>query len=283
MRQSIAVISLGLYLAILLTACASTKQDSANLALAKAKSMAWIEQTIPPEHPRQFGLFSLRNNVLPQSGVLFIYIEGDGQVIVSGYPSDDPTPKNPVGLELALAQPGGAVAYLARPCQFTSLFANQACIPLVWTNQRYSEQVIDSMNNGIEVLKRETKARKIVLVGYSGGGTLSLLLAGRRSDVLGVVTVAGNLDIVAWANYHQLRPLKGSVNPADHLEKFQAISQIHFVGGRDEVVPPILTEDLAKRYPSNMKPKIISIKDNGHACCWAEQWQDLWKQVPKYQ
>lgn len=280
MRQSIAVICIELYLAVMLTACVFNKLPSSDLVLAEAKNLGWVEQKISPMYSGQFQLFSLRNMAPPESGVLYIYIEGDGQVMDRGYPSDDPTPQNPIALKLALSQPSGATAYLARPCQFTS--ASNLCSPMYWTNQRYSEQVITSMNNGVEVLKRAVRAKGLILIGYSGGGALSLLVAGRRSDVLGVVTVAGNLDVEAWTTYHRFKPLEGSINPADHLEGFQAIPQIHFVGGRDEVVPPILTEAFATRYPSTMRPKVISIKDNSHACCWVTQWPSLWNQIPEY-
>jgi hypothetical protein len=50
--------------------------------------------------------------------MLTVYIEGDGFAWLSrSQASYDPSPLNPVGLELALRHPLGESAYLARTCQ----------------------------------------------------------------------------------------------------------------------------------------------------------------------
>jgi hypothetical protein len=41
------------------------------------------------------------------------------------------------------------------------------------------------------------------------------LVAARRHDVVRLVTVAGNLDHLAWTTLHGVSPLTGSLNPAD--------------------------------------------------------------------
>lgn len=102
-----------------------------------------------------------------------------------------------------------------------------------------------------------------------------------RSDIVGIVTVAGNLDIEAWASYHRLSPLNGSLNPASYITQIQGLPQIHFVGSQDSIVPPSLTQDFVKRYASNMPVQIITIQNNDHACCWVGQWSGLWVQVVK--
>ncbi|MCY3413407.1 MAG: alpha/beta fold hydrolase [Candidatus Heimdallarchaeota archaeon] len=52
------------------------------------------------------------------------------------------------------------------------------------------EQWINSTNHAIEHLKYELEGRMIVLVGHSLGGSISLVIASRRNDVAGLVTLS---------------------------------------------------------------------------------------------
>ena len=250
-------------------------------SLSLATAAGWIKEIIAPTQVSKFSLLTVRNSSRPIDGVVWIYIEGDGHIWKGDYPSDDPTPIRAIGLELAIKQPEGAVAYLARPCQFIGAAVNPLCTPLLWNDERYSEGIVSTLNHGVDVLKAKAGAQKIVLVGYSGGAALSMLISARRQDIIEIVTVAGNLDIDAWTSYHQLRPLRGSLKPLAFINQIQAIPQIYFVGGRDRVVPASLTEDWTKRYPVAIYPKIIVLPENDHVCCWVEQWPHLWKQISR--
>ena len=50
----------------------------------------------------------------------------------------------------------------------------------------------------------------VVLIGYSGGGTLAWLMASRIPETTRVVTIAANLDIDEWTRIHGDSPLSGS-------------------------------------------------------------------------
>jgi pimeloyl-ACP methyl ester carboxylesterase len=63
-------------------------------------------------------------------------------------------------------------------------------------------------------LKQRSGSTRLTLVGYSGGGTIAVLLAARRSDVAEVITVAANLDVGYWTQRDGLSPLTGSLDPA---------------------------------------------------------------------
>jgi dienelactone hydrolase len=207
---------------------------------------------------------------------LTIYIEGDGLAWINpSLVSPDPTPVTPVGLALALRHPRGAAAYLARPCQYVEGDDTQGCSTRYWTNLRFSPEVVDSANQAIGLLKEQFQATQLVLVGYSGGGAVAALVAARRHDVALLVTVAGNLDHQAWTTQHHATPLTGSLNPADAWPQLLEIPQIHFAGGKDQVVGPEVAESFANHFPADRRPEIRVIPGFNHTCCWAEQWPKL--------
>lgn len=263
---------------VLLAACSSLSVDA---RIEKASTMA--SQAGWQEHILKTSAFDLRaytNNKKPINRELTVYIEGDGYAWVDGqFPSNDPTPLTPIALQLALKQPSGAVAYLARPCQYIGAGTNAACTKSVWSDARFSQQVVTATSDGIDQLKAQTGATKITLVGYSGGAAVALLVAAQRSDITQIITVAGNLDPHAWSKQLKLQPLTGSLDPATAINKTSHMPQVDFVGGKDRVVPAALTENFAKQYPANQRPRIINEPDFGHVCCWAEQWPQLWIQA----
>ena len=95
----------------------------------------------------------------------------------------DPTPVNPLALQLALRDPSGAAVYLARPCQFVAAPDKRECARAYWTEQRFSPAVIAASLEAISQLKQRYGAQRLVLVGYSGGGAVASLVAAQRGDV----------------------------------------------------------------------------------------------------
>jgi len=208
--------------------------------------------------------------------ILTIYIEGDGLAWVTGsQPSADPTPRDPLALKLALAQPNGNAAYLARPCQYVDA-ETAHCASRYWTEQRFAPEVIAATNQAVDQLKQQFNARRINLVGYSGGGAVAALLAARRSDVDRLVTVAGNLDHRAWTALHRVAPLSGSLNPMDERKGLTDLSQWHFVGGQDRVITPALAQAFAAGVS---QARVINVDQFDHQCCWAERWRSLWQEI----
>ena len=258
--------------------CLHITADERSEEIAKqAKAAGWQVQTLKAG---QFDLRAITNQSKPIDGVLTVYIEGDGYAWVSGrYPSDDPTPNTAVALNLAMQQPAGAVAYLARPCQYLGANTNSACTKALWSNERFSDAVIVSTDKALDQLKAQAKATKLQLVGYSGGAAVALLAAARRTDIVKIITVAGNLDPETWTKELKLLPLTGSLNPVEVIPTTQHIPQVNFVGGKDRVIPPHITTEFVQQYPSQYRPTLINIPENGHVCCWAEQWPVLWQQA----
>ncbi|WP_448665143.1 dienelactone hydrolase family protein [Sphingomonas sp. CJ20] len=223
-----------------------------------------------------FDLASARRPVGARSDVLTVYIEGDGFAYASpGRRAMDPTPTDPLALRLALQHPGGgAVAWLARPCQYGPRARN--CRSDYWSIARYAPEVIDSAGAALDRLKAETEgATRLILVGYSGGGALAALLAERRQDVAGLVTVAANLDVAAWVQAHGLTPLSRSIDPAVDAARLSRMPQVHFVGARDRIVGAEIARSFVARMAADAPATITLVPDQEHGCCWAKQWPAL--------
>lgn len=167
-----------------------------------------------------------------------IYIEGDGYAFNSrGQPSVDPTPKGTLVRELAFGDKNLNVIYLARPCQYVK---SRICAKKYWTTARFAPEVIQAE---YEAVRKIAGNNDVVLVGFSGGAQIAGLLAATKPDlkVKKVVTIAGNLDHLAWTKYHSLPTLSESENLKNYHTQFAQISQIHYVGSKDKVIPPALT------------------------------------------
>ncbi|MGQ0658022.1 MAG: alpha/beta fold hydrolase [Chromatiales bacterium] len=206
---------------------------------------------------------------------LHVYLESDGSPwIGSTRIAADPTPTEPVALRLMRLDPLPA-ALVGRPC-YNGMHSSPPCRPALWTHGRYSEAVVASMAVVIRHLMQQHGTAAIVLIGYSGGGTLAMLLAERLPDVAAVVTLAGNLDTDRWTEFHDYSPLTGSLNPASRPPLPSRIVQWHVAGGRDRNVPLALINDEVKRQP-NARLRVLPKAD--HACCWEQAWPQILEEI----
>jgi hypothetical protein len=211
-----------------------------------------------------------------RGGPLHVYIEGDGLAWVTPTRiSQDPTPTDPVALRLAAADPYADVVYLGRPCQFVSEAAAQGCSAALWSSDRYGRAVIDSIGIAIDRVEKEAGRSSLVLIGYSGGGTVAALAAAQRTDVSRLVTVAANLDTAAWTRLHRLTPLTGSLEPIAFRDQLRLLPQTHFVGARDEIVPAEIVWGYANVLGKGAPVEIVTMPGFTHECCWARDWPTL--------
>jgi pimeloyl-ACP methyl ester carboxylesterase len=226
----------------------------------------------------RFDLVAYLPSIQKKATGLTVYIEGDGFAWINqSLASPDPTPRDPVGLRLALAHEDGNAVYLARPCQYVDAELS-GCPRRYWTEMRFAPEVVAATSQAIDVLKKKFGATQITLVGYSGGGAVAALLAAQRNDVERLITVAGNLDHVAWTNYHHISPLEGSLNPADQVEALHNIRQWHFVGADDANITPALVQGFANRFTPRQRPTVTVMPGFDHRCCWVENWASIWQQ-----
>ncbi|MDP1651914.1 MAG: alpha/beta hydrolase [Rhodocyclaceae bacterium] len=269
---------LSVVLCLFLAACANipSPAERRSLADALAKEQGWQAISLPAE---AFELVAYLPAEPGRAATLTVYIEGDGFAWISGsQASADPTPRDPLALRLALAHPEGNSVYLARPCQYVNAEAS-SCASRYWTEMRFAPEVIAATNHAIDRLKQAFNASRLTLVGYSGGGTVAALAAARRTDVERLVTVAGNLDQRAWTTYHRIRPLTGSLNPADEIGALQGLRQWHFVGEKDRNITPELVRNFANGFPENLRPVVLVEPEFDHQCCWARNWPRLFQRV----
>ncbi|MDR2455060.1 MAG: alpha/beta hydrolase, partial [Deltaproteobacteria bacterium] len=200
---------------------------------------------------------------------LVVYIEGDGRAVIRGKPSADPTPRLAQSWELARLDPSPLVLYLARIGQFMPAFSG-ARFQYYWTTGRLAPEVVAGASAAIDEIKRRVGAKRLHLVGFSGGGGLAVLLAGARTDVASLVTVAGLLDTDWWVKDNGWLPLTGSLNPAGAAGLLASIPQIHYYGLSDKVIVPAMSARFAAMAPFASLKRVGLELD--HYSGWTDNW-----------
>ncbi len=205
-----------------------------------------------------------------------IYIEGDGLAWKGRYQvSSNPTPVNPLALKLAASDTASNVVYIGRPCQYIDLKYETRCNSSFWTDARFAQEVVDSINQVISELVQQYHFKEINLFGYSGGGALAVLVAAQRSDVKLIGTVAANLNHKEFTKIHKVTPLKNSLDAIDVADKVKNIEQFHFIGGKDRAVPSEVILSYVKRVNAaggNAKFRVITDATHTDAR-WVEVWR----------
>jgi len=203
-----------------------------------APAQAWVRRADPQAGPQR---------------PILVVIESDGAPWRYGgrVPPEDPTPRNPIGLQMAMAAPADMqVLYLARPCQFLRkpLARYSACADSQWwTDKRFSPGVVEAYAAGVAQFLAEAQSPgprthaqtpfgekmlpeasppgtlpQLILAGFSGGGTLALRVASQwpqflsSAHALCLISLAAPLDLHAWTAHHRLRPVHGAVPGAPY-------------------------------------------------------------------
>lgn len=203
-------------------------------------------------------------------GDVHVYFDGDGTPWLHGrWPAADPGPHETLGLTLAGLDPRGL--YLGRPC-YLGAAGHAECEPSLWTNARYGEAVVESLAQAIRALLADRDPAHVLLVGYSGGGTLAMLVAERVEEVDAVVTIAGNIDVAAWTDLHGYVPLDASLDPARRPPLRRGVQQVHLTGELDENVPSALVRGAVAAQAAG---HVVELPGYDHRCCWTAAWPEL--------
>ncbi len=252
----------------LLEGCTYTRDSTAivNRLAISLNAVAEIRET------RHFHLQTLQN-LAGEQKTLRVYIEGDGHAWASRRrPSLDPTPHNLMLIDLMRRDNFPDRVYLARPCQFVS---SEHCKIPVWTSLRYSQPMVDTLNEALDQLKAKGPYNDIELIGFSGGGTLALLMAASRNDVISIRTVAGNLDPVFVNQFHNVSPMPDSLNPIDFSSKLASIPQLHFIGGKDTVITPAVYDHYQSSFSKQHCLSRYVKPAARHNTGWEQSWPEL--------
>ena len=249
-------------LAVSLMACSAATQFSRS-----AQDHELIREDITVNN---LPLVIFRDAISSRSPVIHFYLDGDGSPWIHGKRiAADPTSRSRLILAL-MAEDSAPKMLIGRPCYYiTPSKRPSGCTNSLWTSQRYSAVVVETMAELIEAQALRFAAQEVRLIGYSGGGTLAMLIANHLSDVDVVVTIAANLNVDAWVGHHQFTPLADSLNADNFPLLSQNIRQVHFVGGQDTNVPAEITRSVASRQHN---AQVIEIGDYSHGCCWPNDW-----------
>jgi hypothetical protein len=223
----------------------------------------------------QFELLGFERFAAGPAATLIVYLESDGFIRTNRTTlSSDPTPLRPLTLEMAAQDDSPKLLYLARPCQYQSAERLRGCSPLYWDVRRFSPEVVAGLSQALDRAKIRARAQRLVLIGYSGGGTLAALLAARRDDVDAIATIAAPLDVDAWVRHHAISPVEGALDAAA-LTALGRTRQIHVTGTDDWQVPPNLTGAYLRRLPAREQVRLVEMPRHNHDCCWVESWPGL--------
>ncbi|NOR81494.1 MAG: hypothetical protein GQ529_11795 [Methyloprofundus sp.] len=252
------------FLMMSLSSCMSPADKFANTALEYGFDSLEMSSDIF-EHRIYFNQFVLRKTDAPK---LHVYIDGDGTPWVRNkWVAKDPTARNPLILRLMNLDKTPSIL-LGRPCYY-GLNQSFNCDGKYWTSHRYSSEVVSSMIYVLRAWLDKNKYKELTFIGFSGGGSLAVLMANDIDITTKVVTVAANLDVAAWSEFHGYRALANSLNPTKEVVLSAGIQQFHFAGKDDKVVPAFIIKKYAQ---SQNSARYFELSGKSHVCCWEMEW-----------
>ena len=279
MAPSLQQILLTTYVSIHMMACNTTQPriDYKNNLLVQSGVQNLDKTTLNRHIPIYYQMIQSFN-----SDTATIYIEGHGFAYVSrSKPSNNPTPKTPIGLQLALQDTGNhSVYYIARPCQYIEkdIFTKR-CTKKYWTTHRYAPEIIETFNHTINHIKSNTNITSFHLIGFSGGANIAELLAAQRDDIKSIRSVAGNLDNDFFTHYHKVSDMPYSLNMADYVDNLSSTPQIHYIAENDAFVPSEVTQSYLDKLPTKECVQTVTVSNTSHLEGWDAQWSARWCQT----
>lgn len=272
---------LALFLLVFVSGCLNIHtQNAYRTGETLTRDAGWQPHFVETSH---FTLkaFSSPKRRTKASDPLVVYIEGDGYgFITSRRLSGDPTPHNPFMLKVALEDRTYEAVYLARPCQYVIEHGKGFnCHTALWSDGRFNRVVVQDMNEAISWAKKLKNKQDVVLIGGSGGAMVAMLVAAKRNDVKGIVTLSGLINHESWTRLLKLTPLRQSENAS--YSAVSSVPQIHLLAEDDKVIPKnYALGEIARAKSAARKPlQGFVVPDFDHDCCWDGYWRQNYKQI----
>ena len=260
-------------LCLSLNACRKTPAQITEIADDLALENGFEKNLVDANH----FILATYQKIKNKNGRYIFYIEGDGLAFTRYGVSSNPTPTTNHFLDLALMDNHDNVVYIARPCQHIDLKLVAPCSDKkYWSTDRFSQESVDIIYAAIRNILGENK-KKFDLVGFSGGGAIaSLITAQHRDEVNCLITIAANLDIVAFNRYHNVLQMPNSLNPIDFSHNIKNVRQLHLCGNKDNRVPCFIAKSFIEKLNSKQAEYVI-IEGASHNHGWVKIWNNLLK------
>lgn len=121
-------------------------------------------------------------------------------------------------------------------------------------NDIYRVDVIDSVTNAVTNLKQHYKAKRVILVGHSGGAAISSIILGRSPGLVDTVVLAAcPCDVPRWREMRRgYNTWTRSLSPHDFVKNVPGNARvIALTGTHDENTRTVLAQD----YVGNLKAR----------------------------
>lgn len=258
-----------IFFIVLLTSCQS--RNDYDITVDTSQYAPFEHQVVQAE---KLALFTLTHkNPRKTAYTARVYIEGDGGPKENVSAEEmDPTPAYPMGLYLAQKDPHSLVIYMARPCQYVK---NSACHHKYWSDERFSQFIIDEMNIALSKLKTRYRFKEVELVGFSGGAIIASHLALKRHDVTSLRTVAGPLHLKKITDYNHSDAFSTQDDPINYTNRMKYLPQLHFAGGNDQKVPSFTIKSYVNTQGKQSCAEYKVIENASHFKGWVQVWPDL--------
>lgn len=277
MKNTILISLLSLFA---LTACGletDLKQQSASQI---ARPAFMVERSISA------GMFQLKawERMHTRDTTATIYIEGDSinqidtkaGLISSNFPNINSTPDMPLGIYLASRDKSENLAYLARPCQYIKMPEEKGCSSAYWQEKRFTPEVMNAYESALNDIKARYDITGFHIVGYDGGANIAAVLAAKRSDILSLRTVAGNLNPDFATDHSNHKTLaSNSVLAVDYATMLSHVPQHHFIGAADGVITPGVYHSYRQMLGLSDCVSYSLVQDADHSRGWVEKWPEL--------
>jgi hypothetical protein len=269
-----------------LSACGMETDLKQQSASRIARPAFMIERNI------QAGMFSLQawERMHKRNTTATIYIEGDSinqvdtkaGLISSNLPGINSTPAMPLGLYLASRDKSSNLAYLARPCQYIKMPEEKGCASAYWQEKRFTPEVMSSYEKALDDIKARYDVTGFHIVGYDGGANIAAVLAAKRTDILSLRTVAGNLNPDFATDHSNHKTLaSNSVLAIDYATMLTNVPQHHFIGAADGVITPGIYHSYRQMLGLSECVSYSLVQDADHSRGWVEKWPELLSVQPQ--